>query len=201
MAYYKFTVKTISIIAIVLVMLGINTKDNSSNNVSASPNCGTPMISEEYDSYERLNIDQIVEDKNYIYILLGDHDGVVQIFDHEGNHILTASFYKHMNGAFRIAAQDGDLYVRDCRFNIYVFQNGAFHSFLKEEEACDIIDSIDFNQNSANYEVRSGSVWRVADNVNIINRPIKSAFNTECLFYISIALVLIIGCIKRYKLR
>lgn len=200
MAYCKFTIKAISIISIILVMLGINAKDNLVHNSSSSPSCGNPIISEEYSLYEELSVDQIVDDEKYLYVLLGDHDGVVQIFDHDGKHIITAKFYKHMNGAFRIAAQDGFFYVRDYQFNIYVFQDGRFSFFLEKNEANDIIENVDFNQNSANYDEHSGSIWRVADNVEVVTRPIKSQFiNTNTLFYLSIILVLAIGCIKKYK--
>ena len=193
--------KTAFIVA-VLFLLGIIAVSISSNHDTIAPSYGLPLISEEYALYEHLSIDQIVDDEKYIYVLLGDHDGVVQIFDPQGNHVRSATLYKHMNGAFRIAAQNGYFYVRDYHFNIYVFHDGTFSSFLEKEEASDIIENVNFNRNSANYDVRLGSIWRVTDNVQIITRPVESHFiNTEILFYISIAFVLIIGCIRLFRQR
>lgn len=157
---------------------------------------GVPTITSSYSVLENCSIDQIVEDDQFIYVLYGNHDGNVQVFDLNGNYQYSAYFYCHLNGAFSIAAQNNMLYVRDEHRNIYILGNGKFYSFVEEEDAADLLSSIDFNETSENYEVRFGSIWIVNDKVEkcIIKRPFHSAlYQNNFMFILSLCIPAALG--------
>ena len=117
---------------------------------------------------------QIVDDGRFIYILVDDHKGVVQVYNTNGTYQNSIAFYSHLNGAFRIAVFEETFYVCDKQGSLYLFQNGNFVEFLSYMKAEAFRKSVDFEQNSSKYCIEKGSVWeKIRDgNVCIIERPI-----------------------------
>lgn len=180
------------------------TVDNS--NVNHSPESeprrvGLPNITKTYSELEKCSIDQIVDDDELIYVLYGEHEGNVQVFNHYGEHLYSAYFATHMNGAFSIAVADGNLYVRDERHNLYVLKNGKLLDFYYSDSAEHIMRTLDFSMSSTKFRVRFGSIWRVDgnDSVCVVARsPIAALQQGNLMFYASLFVAAIIGVLK-YK--
>ena len=139
------------------------------------PYPGVPAVcSAELEDYV---IHQMADDGTYLYILADEHNGIVHVFDLEGNYQHTLAFYAHLNGAFQIAAEEDTLYVRDKQNNLYLFRSGAFCEYLDRKDVPADLREMDFCQNSLSYEIRDGSVWRVAgeEAVCVIHRSGASA--------------------------
>jgi hypothetical protein len=84
-----------------------------------------------------------------------------------------------MNGAFKMAVKDTVLYIEDYHADIYVFKDGEFIDFLRDDAADAIKEKIPystFEKNTKGYEIRSGSVWRIDGETQtcIVNRPVKT---------------------------
>lgn len=197
MKQYRFSGKKI-IILFLLLFLVSNVTSHLSSNPQDSPAriLGIPTITNTYTPLERCSIDQIVEDDSYIYILFGEHDGNVQVFDLNGNYQYSVYFYTHLNGAFSLAVRENVLYVRDEQKNLYIFCNGSFDSFISKEDAKKLLELLDFNDNSSNYTVRLGSVWRTNGNedICIIKRPlISTLYQGDLMFFATLFIVLLFG--------
>lgn len=125
---------------------------------------GVPAVSTNYPQLN-MNIQQVVDDGDRIYVLFNSNKRIVQVYDMDGAYQNTLFFYSHYdNGAFSIVANDGVLYVRDEPGNIYVFRNGTFSEFYQEKEIPAYLDSVKFDWriSSEAYEVRDRSVWKVS---------------------------------------
>ena len=122
-------------------------------------------------------IHQFVDDGTFLYILFDEHNGIVNVYDLEGRYQRTLAFYAHLNGAFRIAAEQDAFYVRDKECGLYVFRNGQFEEYLNRNEIPVSLTQLNFDRNAADYEIRDGSVWRVADEEEtcVLSRPKASA--------------------------
>lgn len=161
--------------------------------------CGVPTISTVEFVPTKLSVDQILADDSNLYILFGEHKGIIQVFDTNGTYQYTASFYDHMNGAFSMAVYEGALYVRDSVHNIYILRNGVLIDFINREEVPEWIDMLDFTASAENYQVRFGSVWYIANGAQhcVIQRPIYAAlYQNDRIFLLSIIFVLMIGVWK-----
>lgn len=168
---------------------------------AAPRNLGTPIITNTYSPLEGSSIDQIVETDHYVYILFGEHDGNVQVFNKNGEHMYSAYFYTHLNGAFSIAADEDILYVRDERHNVYALQEGKLLYFAQQGSEASDINGLRFDTTSSSYFVWMGSVWHVANGEKtcFLQRPISSAlYQDNFLFIATLLLVLIIGIIRLY---
>ena len=177
--------KTAPYLFALLFIFGILPKSTSSESLSALI-CGIPVFSSEYFDSSNLSIDQIVEDENHVYILFGEHTGLVQVFDTKANYQYTIKFYEHLNGAFRIAAQNGLLYVRDMRGNVYIIQNAGCVQFIESENAAVLRKTIDFGSHSNHFELRFGSVWYVNENEEycFLHRPLISVIYQDNMLFI-----------------
>jgi len=162
---------------------------------------GIPNISYTYSALEKCSIDQIVETHSELFVLYGEHKGNVQVFDKNGNYKYSVYLKKHLNGAFRIAANGSTLYVQDDDNNVYVFSDGMFSGFYRNDTAASIFEPVKFNENSANYIVRYGSVWRVDgdERICIIRRPqIAMLYQNDLAFYLSLFFVVAVGvCFRK----
>lgn len=122
-----------------------------------------------------INIDQIVDDDSHLY-LLDAHEGVLRVFDLDGNYLHTRMFYDYANGAFKLAVKDRCLYVSDPHSNVYVFVEGEFSQFVERENAKNILGNIDFEKSSTKYVIKTASVWEVCEtgDICVIERPLYS---------------------------
>lgn len=157
----------------------------------AIPMYGTPVTYSGDIDISSISMDQIVDDKTYLYIL-DQYDGKVYVFDLQGTYQYTLMFYDYINGSFRIAVSADGLYVRDPHHDVYCYRDGQFVSFSKRDDAKDILSKLDFECNSDNYIVRYGSVYRISadEDVCIIKRDI-SAIKYQEKFYLLVTLVVV----------
>lgn len=162
---------------------------------------GIPNISDTYSALDHCSLDQIVEDNENIYVLYGEHEGNIQVFNHDGEHQYSAYFATHLNGAFSIAAEDGVLYVRDEQWNLYVLEDGRLKSFYYSGTAEHILNRIDFHCSSSKFIERNGSIWRVDgdSSVCVVKRsPLAALYQGNTMFILSLFLIATIG-VMRYK--
>ena len=139
------------------------------------PVYGTPVQFHESLDINRINIDQIADDDGHLY-LLDAYEGILRVFDLNGNYLQTRMFHDYMNGAFKLAVKDHCLYVSDPQNDVYVFKEGQFNQFIQRNDAKSILENIDFEKNSTNYVIRFASVWKVCDtgDICVIKRPLSS---------------------------
>lgn len=168
---------------------------------------GVPAVWDAEGAPEDHGIHQIAEDGTFLYILSDEHNGVVQVYDLEGNYRHTLAFYAHLNGAFRIAAETDTLYVRDMRQNLYIFRDGQFEEFLNRRDAAAALEGLDFDGDHPDYEIRDGSVWRVenGEETCVLHRPKSAAAYRRNVTLVSgvivFALLGIAGLIQRGRKR
>lgn len=163
---------------------------------------GVPLIYENEDSLEMHSIDQVVDDGTRLYILFNDHEGIVQIYDIDGNYEKTVEFYGGNNGAFKIAAENGIFYVCDKKANLYLFSDGEFVDFLTNSEGMSLRKSINFEDSSPNFRVHLGSVWRIdnGEEICVIRRPISSAlFQGNFVLILGFAIIFFGGIIRKNR--
>lgn len=187
---------SIKVIALLIAFLVISSFFLASSDGEIVRTLGAPVITNEYALLERSSIDQVITDGYYLYILYGEHQGDVQVFSLDGDYLYSAYFYNHLNGAFRIAADDGVLYVRDYRHNIYILQDGQLLEYMEEADASELLNTYDFNIRSEDYIVKFGSVYKITGDSQmcIIKRPWYSAFyQGNFMFILSLCSALAIG--------
>lgn len=137
---------------------------------------GTPVQFKDNSVMANSNIEQVVSDGKYVYVLYTSRTGVVQIYDYDGEYLYSMRLYAHSNGAFKMAIADDTLYIEDYHADIYVFKNGDFLQFLRNDAADAIRHQISysaFEKNTEGYEIINGSVWRIKGESRtcIVNRP------------------------------
>ena len=189
------------ILAVLMVVVIINCLVGASDQ-NVSRILGVPIISYDYSVLPYSSIDQIVSDDHYVYILYGEHDGNVQVFTSDGKYQYSAYFYTHLNGTFRIAAQNGKLYVRDERKNVYILKDGELQLFVKADDAAGLLSSVNFAKHSDCYRVRFGSVYRYEgqQHVCIIKRPLYAMlYQNNFLFILSLCVVGGLGIVRARK--
>ena len=142
----------------VLLVIFISNQAKNTNDIPEAT-YGAPVVYLKESELSNYSIHQIVDDGTYIYLLIDDHKGIVQVYDTDGNYQKSIAFYSHLNGAFRIAISNGMFYVCDKQGNLYQFRDGEFMEFLSYKDGELQRKSIDFESNSLRYYVRSGSVW------------------------------------------
>lgn len=193
----------ICIIALVVAILS----DRTYKTRAPSPvvTLGTPVISSEY-PFVGNEISQVVDDGTRIYVLCGDHDGIVQVYDMEGKYLNTMFFYDHMNGGFEIAADGSMFYVHDSQGNIYVFSNGDLATFVTYQENSEYLGFFSvrgFSPSQAYYE-ENGAIWRKdgGEAVCVIPQVLPNPTVDQKVFDIlGRILVVILLCLVIYKHR
>ena len=140
---------------------------------------GRPVQFEDDSVMPNSGIEQVVTDGQWVYVLYTSRTGVVQVYDYGGTYLYSMRLYAHSNGAFKMATKDQVLYIEDYHADIYVFKNGEFTEFLKDDAADAIRAEIPystFEKNSEGYEIKNGSVWRVDGQMQtcIVNRPAQT---------------------------
>lgn len=171
------------------------------------PYYGIPAVWTAESEPEGYAIHQIADDGTFLYILSDEHNGVVLVFDRDGTYLRTMAFFAHLNGAFHIAAEADTLYVQDKQQNLYIFRAGQFGEFLNRPDASAILEGLDFEADHPDYEIRDGSVWRIADGEEtcVLHRPKSTAAYRRNVILVSgiivLALLGVAGVIRRGRKR
>lgn len=189
------------LIAIGVLLLGLYIA-NASQKESAEVAPGIPLVYSNQNEIARKSIDQIVDDGERIYLLLNDHEGIVQIYDATGIYLNSVAFFNHINGAFRIAVADGVFYVCDKQGNLYLFPNGTFSEFIDNQTGAELRREINFEQSSTKYILHKGSVWSVTgdDKVCVISRPMTSVFfQGHYMFFLCFGVIFLGGIFYAIK--
>ena len=154
-----------------------------------------PVVSTEF---PRLNIsiEQVLQDDRYIYVLLHHSNGVVQVYDLEGDYQFSLFFYCHGHGGFSLALADNTLYVQDMRENVYVLKNGEFQCFVEAVDARSVFSELDFKSRdtSSDFEIRSSSVWRISgeEAVCVVGEPEQAAITATQLIFTACLILLVV---------
>ena len=173
------TKKVVIIILIIVVALSLIFRPNDDTKGLPDAIWGKPVQFEDKSVMPNSGIEQVVSDGQRVYVLYTSRNGVVQVYDYSGIYLYSLRLYAHMNGAFKMAVKDTVLYIEDYHADIYVFKDGEFIDFLRDDAADAIKEKIPystFEKNTKGYEIRSGSVWRVDGETQtcIVNRPVKT---------------------------
>lgn len=136
----------------------------------AAPTEGVPTVVKRKNDLLCTGISQIVADEDRIYVLFGTYS-VVQAYTAEGEYLYSVSVYNHSNGGTQIAAKDGCLYIRDKRHNLYILSDGKLIEYLEDREADSAGKNLKFGASDSGYTMKKGSVWRIADDTCVLQRP------------------------------
>ena len=189
--------KIISFAGILLAIIVPLLSNHNKNLPSATMGIPVEFKEESQNVYD--SIDQIVDDGTYLYILFDKYEGLVGIYDANGNYYKTIALYTHKNGIFRIAVDTGTFYIQDKQHNMYAYCNGEFVSFLPYDENAHIRKGVDFEASSENYKIRMESVWRITDSeeICVINRPQAAFFSQGNLYtLIGIGFLLLVAILS-----
>ncbi len=162
---------------------------------------GTPVHFLEDLDIDAINIDQIADDDDHLY-LLDAHEGILRVFDLNGNYQYTLMFYDYANGAFKLAVKNSYLYVCDPHGNVYTFTKDKFNQFIERDDAKKSFENIDFEKNSTNYVIRSASVWKVCEteDICVIERSLSSIRYQRRIFMpIFVGLVVVFALIRFFS--
>lgn len=202
---YKFSqvleVAVYILIGVFLVM-AVMCSEFSDDTVS-KPMYGIPTVYQKENEINTKSIDQIVDDGQRVYLLLNDQDGIVQVYDTDGNYLHSMKFFhSQVNGVFRIAVYDDILYVSDQQENLYLFDDGDFVEFIPYTDGTKIRKSISFENNSDNYVLRNSKIWRVdgSNDVCIIDRPAASfLYQDSLMFILGIGVIMVFAVLRAIK--
>jgi hypothetical protein len=149
--------KVLFFAAIGILFLWIDAKNSS---VSPKASQGRPVVYVQQQPDKFDGCAQIADDGNNIYLLINDHKGLVQVYDILGNYEQSIVLYSHTNGAFKLAEQNGVIFICDKEGSLYLFEQGFFVKYIVHSEAVQLRKSIDFENYSSSYYQRNGSIWR-----------------------------------------
>ena len=196
----KSVIWVLVIIVAIGLVLGAMYIDAQRAKEMPPPSYAHPSVYIERQPSIETNIDQIAELNGTIY-LLDDHKGILTAYDSDGNYKYTVSFLTHIGGTFSMAVSDDKLYVRDERYNIYIFENEVFQVFLKKKDAEHILRTVDFHARNSSYQARFNlSVWKIDEEepVCIISRPYTVLLaNGRGFGWIGIIFVIVIAMLRR----
>ena len=166
-------------------------KDLHANNI------GIPLCIQRENDLLYTGIQQIVSDKNFIYVLF--NYGVVQVYDFNGEYLQSIAVFNHENGRIMIAAHDSKLYIKDKVSNIYVFDEGAFEAFISKDDAAQLIADLNFTSSDPNYKIKGSSIWSANEEgvyELLVPRPSWLAiYQHQILSITQIILILLIGAL------
>lgn len=155
---YKLPTSVFLLTCVLLVIFASNISNHAVDPPDAVYGLPTYYLNES--ELSKHLIQQIVDDGKNIYLLLDDHKGIVQVYDTDGKYQKSIVFHSNLNGAFKLAVSNGMFFVCDQSSNLYQFQDGNFISFFPYTSGEALRKSLDFESNSLNYYIQSGSVWR-----------------------------------------
>lgn len=177
----KLSVLKNVIVVILMIGVALSLIFRPDDDTKGLPNAiwGKPVLFEDDSVMPNSGIEQVVSDGQRVYVLYTSRNGVVQVYDYSGIYLYSLRLYAHMNGAFKMAVKDNLLYIEDYHGDMYVFKDGEFTEFLRNDAADAIREEISystFEKNTEGYEVRSGSVWRIDGDTQtcIVNRPAQT---------------------------
>lgn len=176
-------------IGIILILVLLLLTISGCNSYKPALTYGTSVRFVEELDIDTINIDQIANDDTHLYLLDSD-EGVLRVFDLDGNYLYTLAFYDYPNGAFMFAVKDRYLYVRDPHSHVYVFLEGEFIQFIERDDANSILENVDFEKSSTDYVIKFASVWKVCEtgDICVIKRPLYSV-----LYQDRIRMLVIVG--------
>lgn len=186
---------------LLICLLTINYYPNWNQQTNPTLVYGTPVQFLEDLDIDAINIDQIADDDDYLY-LLDAHKGILRVFDLNGNYLYTLMFYDYVNGAFKLAVKNSCLYVSDPHGNVYVFAEGEFNQFIERDDAKKDLENVDFEKSSTNYVIRSASVWKVCEtgDICVIERSLSSIRYQRRIFIpIFVGLVFVFAFIRFFS--
>ena len=101
-----------------------------------------------------------------------------------------------------MAISNDYLYVCDPHNDVYIFQNGAFVDFTGRENAQELLSANNFGVNSSRYEIRQGSIWHIADQTCLVDKPPYSVgVQRHKTMLLTLILVVAIAIFKIYSFR
>lgn len=135
--------------------------------VTFTKNIPKPAYGEAVEFTEKMDgfihVDQILHDENHIYLLDAFEGCYLRIFDTDGNYITSFVFSDMQNGTYRIALEDGILYVRDPKRGLQFYKDGAFEGITESERKDKLIESLNFNTESDTYKSARGGIWKYSN--------------------------------------
>lgn len=201
---WKAVLKMLLWIVIGFLMLSAYAVSSTAGDSSKGTTYGNPRVYVDKDELSRKSIDQIVDDGERIYLLLDDHQGVVQVYSIDGEYQNSIAFYKHINGAFRIAVQDGIFYVCDKEGSLYLFSCGEFIEFIDYQSGAALRKSIDFESASTKYTIQAGSVWKISgdERICVISRPLTAMlYQDHLMVFLGLSAIMFFGILRALKKR
>lgn len=177
--YLPIIKKVVVVILIIGVAFAVILQPNDDTKGLPDAIWGRPVQFKDDSVMPNSGIEQVVSDGQRVYVLFTSRNGVLQVYDYSGTYLYSVRLYAHSNGAFAMAVEGNTLYIQDYHGDIYVFKNGEFTEFLKDDAADAIRDRIpysNFEKNTEGYEIRKGSVWRIdgESQTCIVNRPAQT---------------------------
>ena len=161
-----------------------------------APREGVPTVVTRQDDLLITGISQIASDEDRIYVLYGTYS-VVQAYNQAGAYLYSVSVYNHANGLTRVAAQDGNLYIRDKQGNVYIFSGTELIEYLEKPEADHPAAKLPYGVSDPGYRLRWGSVEN-AEGDTVIARPFYTALYhngmiSRVQFYLIVGIGLILA--------
>lgn len=162
---------------------------------------GNPSVYEEDMDTTQISMDQILDDNKHIYVL-DQFEGIIRIYNLSGEYQFSWFFYDYLNGSFRMAVSNEYLYVCDPHNDVYIFLDGTFIDFIDRENAQELLSMNNFGEDSSRYEVRQGSIWHIADQTCLVEKPTYAVrVQRREAMLLALVLVAAIAIFKRHKLR
>lgn len=159
------------IIAVLLAMLVfLQIKEVAEGPKAPMRVLGTPVSSTEFGDETFSTVYAVLEVGDFLYVMPSGSNGMLQVYDLNGNYQQSLFFEASGKGGFALGADGDVLYVEDINDNVYVFENGEFREFVKEKDAERRFAHIQFRHQGGTpgYEIRSGDLWRVSDGNEVL---------------------------------
>lgn len=184
--------KNLLMMGLLVLMLIISLISNTNKYPDAY--WGVPVVSENYPDLHARNIEQVLSDEEYLYILPHHSNGIIQVCNLDGEYAYTLFFYENLNGHFSMTMEHGVLYVRDMRGNVYTFRHGVFDRFVKESDVQQQFSHIDLlsNKSSTGYEIRSNSIWKSTTSGEICIVETQKSYSLSTPLIVAVVCLLVI---------
>lgn len=167
------------------------------NDLQVATERGVPALVQERVENTR-TLKAVESDSSRLYLLF---DGVMEVYDHNGNYQYAFYFQNERNGAFRIGHLGNQIIVLDKTENLYYFENGSFSSYAERETDLETVGQIRSQNGSDDYFVKWGSVWKHTENGGacVIRRPYNWYPILCCAFIIICLIVTVILNRQKHK--
>lgn len=141
------------------------------------------------------SISQVVECGDYVYVLYGNQDHTVQVFDRNGTYRCTWFFIHYRNGGFSLTVEEPFVYAIDERQDVYIFRDGEFVEFMTEADAEERgLELPRFSPRTPEgYVIRDGVVWRTSGGEDVQITQSGSLFLKYCSIAASMLLIAVVA--------